>query len=169
MYITLKIVGVPYALPLAIVSGLIAEFIPIVGTYLGGALPLVVALAEQGPTATIVVLVEIVIYQQVENYYLSPRIASKTIELNPGVAFGAAMAGGAFGGFVGAFFALPIAATIQTFLSTYSTSYEVADSALTRIDGPRVDPPKTRRGRPRGRASDAEGTPEPESHSDGPG
>ena len=61
----------------------------------------------------------IAIYQQVENYYLSPRIASKTIELNPGVAFGAAMAGGAFGGFVGAFFALPIAATIQTFLSTY--------------------------------------------------
>jgi len=79
------------------------------------------------------------------------------------------MAGGAFGGFVGAFFALPIAATIQTFLSTYSTSYEVADSALTRVDRPRVDPPKTRRGRPRGGASDAEGTPEPESHSDGPG
>ena len=91
----------------------------------------------------IIVLVEIVIYQQVENYYLSPRIASKTIELNPGVAFGAAMAGGAFGGFVGAFFALPIAATIQTFLSTYSTSYEVADSALTRVDAPPADGPET--------------------------
>jgi hypothetical protein len=79
------------------------------------------------------------------------------------------MAGGAFGGFVGAFFALPIAATIQTFLSTYSTSYEVADSALTRVDAPRVDPPESRRRRLRGRASDAEGTPAAESHEDGPG
>ena len=129
MFITLKIVGVPFALPLSVTSGLIAEFIPIVGTYLGGALPVLVALAEQGPTAGIVVLIEIVLYQQLENYVLSPRISAKTIELNPGVAFGAAMAGGAVGGFVGAFFALPIAATIQTFLSTYTKGYEVADSS----------------------------------------
>jgi len=142
MYITLKVLGVPYALPLAMLSAFIAEFIPIVGTYIGGALPLVVALAEQGPTAAIVVLIEIVVYQQVENYFLSPRIAAKTIELNPGVAFGAALAGGAVGGFVGAFFALPIAATIQAFLSEYSTSYEVTESALTRIDTQPSGPPK---------------------------
>ena len=146
MFVTLRILGVPFALPLAVLSALIAEFIPIVGTYLGGALPLVVALAETGPTAAIVVLVEIVVYQQVENYFLSPRISAKTIELNPGVAFGAALAGGAVGGFVGAFFALPIAATIQTFLSTYSKSYEVAESDLVRVDTPASDPPK-RRGR----------------------
>ena len=146
MFVTLRILGVPFALPLAVLSAFVAEFIPIVGTYLGGALPLVVALAETGPTAAIVVLVEIVVYQQVENYFLSPRISAKTIELNPGVAFGAALAGGAVGGFVGAFFALPIAATIQTFLSTYSKSYEVAESDLVRVDTPASDPPK-RRGR----------------------
>ena len=98
MFITLKILGVPFALPLALVSGLIAEFIPIVGTYIGAALPIVVALAEQGPTAAIVVLIEATVYQQIENYYLSPRISAKTIELNAGVAFGAAMAGGAVEG-----------------------------------------------------------------------
>ena len=163
MYITLKVLGVPYALPLAMLSALIAEFIPIVGTYIGGALPLLVALAEQGPTAAIVVLIEIVVYQQVENYFLSPRISAKTIELNPGVAFGAAMAGGAVGGFVGAFFALPIAATIQSFLSEYSTSYVVPESALTKIDAPPSDPPKGdgRRWR-RGRSSrDAGASAEP--------
>jgi predicted PurR-regulated permease PerM len=153
MYITLKILGVPYALPLAMLSGLIAEFIPIVGTYIGGALPLLVALAEQGPTAAIVVLIEAVVYQQVENYFLSPRISAKTIELNPGVAFGAAMAGGAVGGFVGAFFALPIAATIQSFLSEYSTSYVVPESALTRIGPPPSGPPKGDRRRWRRRRS----------------
>ena len=160
MFVTLRILGVPYALPLAVLSALIAEFIPIVGTYLGGALPLVVALAETGSTATIVVLVEIVVYQQVENYFLSPRISAKTIELNPGVAFGAALAGGAVGGFVGAFFALPIAATIQTFLATYSRSYEVTESALVRVDTPAPEP-STTRGRRSWRRSkrDAEGPP----------
>ena len=134
MFITLKILGVPFALPLAVVSAFIAEFIPIVGTYLGGVLPLIVALAENGPTVAIIVLIEIVVYQQVENYVLSPRISAKTIELNPGVAFGAAMAGGAVGGFVGAFFALPIAATIQAFLSTYGKSYSVSEATLERAE-----------------------------------
>ena len=90
-----KAAGVPFALPLAIISGFIAEFIPIVGTYLGGALPILVGLAEQGTTAALVVLIEILLYQQLENYVLSPRISAKTIELNPGIAFGAAMAGAA--------------------------------------------------------------------------
>jgi predicted PurR-regulated permease PerM len=55
------------------------------------------------------------------------------------------MAGGAIGGFVGAFFALPLAATIQAFLSAYSPVYEVADSALTRVDDPPTPAPKRRR------------------------
>ena len=152
MYATLKILGVPFALPLAMLSAVISEFIPIVGTYIGGALPLIVALGETGTTAAIVVLIEIVVYQQVENYFLSPRISAKTIELNPGVAFGAAMAGGAVGGFTGAFFALPVAATVQTFISAYSTSYKVEESALTQVDRRPPDPPKRGRRRFRGRS-----------------
>jgi predicted PurR-regulated permease PerM len=152
MYLTLKILGVPFALPLAMLSGVISEFIPIVGTYIGGALPVIVALGETGATAGIVVLIEIVVYQQVENYFLSPRISAKTIELNPGVAFGAAIAGGAVGGFAGAFFALPVAATVQTFISEYSTSYAVEESALTQVDRPPPDPPKRARRRFRRRS-----------------
>ena len=142
MFVTLLIVGSPFALPLAVFQGLVAEFIPIVGTYIAGAIPVVVVLAEVGPTAAVIVLLEIVVYQQIENYVLSPKISAKTMELNAGVAFGAAMAGGAVGGFIGAFFALPIAATIQAFLSEYSRRYEVEDSALTRVDEPPPEPPK---------------------------
>jgi predicted PurR-regulated permease PerM len=112
----------------------------------------IVALGETGATAGVVVLIEIVIYQQVENYFLSPRISAKTIELNPGVAFGAAIAGGAVGGFTGAFFALPVAATVQTFISEYSTSYAVEESALTQVDRPPPDPPKRERRRFRRRS-----------------
>lgn len=145
MYVTLKIVGAPFALPMSLFVGVVAEFIPIVGTYLAGVLPILVVLAEVGPAGAVIVLIEILVYQQVENYLLSPRISAKTIELNAGVAFGAAMAGGAVGGFLGAFFALPIAATIQEFIKAYGTSYAVIDSSLTRID--EAPPPKARKQR----------------------
>ena len=139
MFLTLKLLGVPYALPLAIFVGVVAEFIPIVGTYLAGGVPVLVALAAVGPVAAGVVLVEILVYQQLENYVLSPRISQKTMELNAGVAFAAAMAGGAVGGFIGAFFALPMAAVIQAFLSTYSRRYDVLQSDLTQADVPATD------------------------------
>jgi predicted PurR-regulated permease PerM len=98
----------------------VAEFLPVVGTYIAGVVPVLAASAASGLVAATIVVVEILVYQQLENYVLSPRISQKTMELNAGVAFAAAMAGGAVGGFVGAFFALPIAAIIQSFLSTYS-------------------------------------------------
>jgi predicted PurR-regulated permease PerM len=136
MYLTLRLVGVPYALALSVFVGVVAEFIPIVGTYVAGALPVLVALAAVGVVAALIVLAEVLVYQQLENYWLSPRISQKTMELNAGVAFAAAMAGGSIGGFIGAFFALPIAAIVQAFLTTYSKRYELVESDLTRVDTP---------------------------------
>jgi predicted PurR-regulated permease PerM len=142
MLVTLLLVGVPYALPLALFEGVVAEFIPIVGTYVAGAVPVLVALASLGPGPASIVLAEILVYQQVENYLLTPRISQKTMKLNAGLAFGAAMAGGAVGGVIGAFFGLPIAAVIQSFVSNYySGRYEVVESDLTRIEEPK--PPKS--------------------------
>ena len=136
MFITLLIVGTPYAGILAVFEGIVAEFIPIVGTYIAGAVPVVITLATVGFGPALVVLAEILIYQQVENYFLSPKISAKTMELNAGVAFGAAMAGGAVGGFIGAFFGLPIAAVIQSYLSTYPKRYEVMETSLTHQEEP---------------------------------
>jgi hypothetical protein len=80
------------------------------------------------------------------------------MELNAGIVFGAAMAGGSVGGLIGAFFALPIAATIQAFVSEYSRKYEVEDSELTRVDERLPEPPKEKerglRDRLRGRKDD---------------
>ncbi len=141
MLVTLLLLGVPYALPLALFVGVVAEFIPIVGTYVAGAVPVLAALASLGLGPALIVLAEILVYQQVENYFLTPRISQQTMKLNAGLAFGAAMAGGAVGGFIGAFFALPLAAVIQSFVSNYySGRYEVVESELTRIEEPK--PPK---------------------------
>lgn len=159
MFITLKIVGVPYALPLAMFVGVVAEFIPVVGTYIAGAVPAVIALGEVGPTAFIVVIAEMVVYQEIENYVLSPRISEHTMELNAGVAFGAAIAGGAVGGFIGAFFALPIAAVIQSFISHSGKRYDVVDSDATRVEAPK--PPKPPKRKRLGRRRDAAEPQEP--------
>jgi hypothetical protein len=125
-------------------AGVVTAFIPIVGTYVGAVVPVGVTLASVGLGGALVVVAEITVYQQVENYWLGPHISAKTMELNPGVAFGAALAGGAVGGFVGAFFALPTAAVIQSFLSTYSKRYELTESELTKLPEPRT--PKSRAG-----------------------
>lgn len=126
-FFTMVLVGMPVlvALPVAIFAGFVSEFIPAVGTYIGGAVPVLLALAFQGVVQGLVVLAYVLIYQQVENYWLSPKLSSKTMTLNGGVAFGAALAGGAIGGPMGAFMALPIAALITSFLSHYRTAHEV--------------------------------------------
>ena len=94
MYVTLRVFSVPFAAPLAIFEGLVAEFIPIVGTYIAGAAPVFVALLSS-TSAGIAALAYVLIYQQIENYWLSPRLTAKTMALHPAVAFAAALIGGA--------------------------------------------------------------------------
>jgi predicted PurR-regulated permease PerM len=124
-FVAMVIVGVPWvvALPMSVFEGFVAEFIPAIGTYLGAAVPVLVTLGLVGFVPAVVLIVWTVIYQQVENYFLSPKISARTMELNGGVAFGAALAGGAIGGPMGAFMALPIAAWITSFVEQYSSTY----------------------------------------------
>jgi predicted PurR-regulated permease PerM len=130
MYVTLRIVEVPFAAPLAIFEGVVAAFIPIVGTYIGGAVPTIVALLTS-TTAGIASLAYILIYQQIENYLLSPRLTAKTMSLHPAVAFGAAIMGGALGGLLMAFLALPAAGVIQAAVKEYGRRYDVVHDELT--------------------------------------
>jgi predicted PurR-regulated permease PerM len=124
MYIVLRVNGVPFAAPLAIFEGIVAEFIPIIGTYIGGALPVLVAfLTGVGPG--IWAAGYIVVYQQLENYILSPRLTARTMSLHPAIAFAAALIGGAIGGLLAAFLALPVAGVIQAAIIEYSKPYEV--------------------------------------------
>ena len=133
-FLTLRLLGVPFAVPLALWQAFVSGFVPIVGTYLGVAVPAIVALATKGWTAGIVMVVVATVYQQIENYLFSPKISQRTMELHPAVAFLAALVGGRLGGLFGAFLALPIAAIVQAFASTIVARYEVAPSQLTAED-----------------------------------
>jgi len=67
----------------------------------------------------------VIVYQQIENYWLSPRLSSETMTLHGGVAFGAAIGGGALFGPMGAFMALPVAALVTSFVKNYRRTNEV--------------------------------------------
>jgi predicted PurR-regulated permease PerM len=124
------VIGVPYTLALALWMGLVSQFVPVVGTYIGGFLPLVVAIIESPPKG-IAVLAYIVAFQAVENYVLAPKVLSHTMSLHPAIAFATAIAGGTLLGVPGALMALPVAATVQAFISTYLRRHEVVESRLT--------------------------------------
>lgn len=130
-YIALLIIGVPFALALAIWVGVVSQFIPAVGTYLAAVVPVVVALTVSPVTALVVIAV-LVVYQQIENMVLAPRITARTMSLHAAVAFGSVLVGAALLGALGALVALPAAAIIQAFVSTYLQRYDVYDGDIGR-------------------------------------
>ena len=126
----LLIIQVPNGLALGIFTGLVSAFIPTIGTYIGGILPVAVAFGAS-PIQGVATLVFILAYQQVENLTIEPRISAKAMELNTAVSFLSVLAGAAVLGPVGAFLALPFAATLKAFVGTYLRRTEVVASKLT--------------------------------------
>lgn len=135
--ICLYLLHVPYWLPLALFCGVTSQFIPMLGTYLGGALPVLVAWSDRGLIYAIIVLVFICVYQQIENFILSPKISQRTMDINEAIAFLAVLAFGSLFGALGAFLALPLTAAIQTIFRAYTRRYELVDSPL--MDDPKPE------------------------------
>jgi predicted PurR-regulated permease PerM len=125
-FVLLQALDVPYAPVLAVWVGLVSQFIPTIGTYLAGALPMLIAFTVD-PWYALWVLIFVVIYQQFENYVLQPKLTSKTVDIHPAVAFGSVIAGTALLGAVGALIAIPAIATLQAFLGAYVRRYDVTD------------------------------------------
>nr|WP_234350245.1 AI-2E family transporter [Streptomyces sp. WM4235] len=127
-YILFAVLGVPYAPALAVWVGLVSQFIPTIGTYLAGALPMLIAFTID-PWYALYVLGFVVVYQQFENYVLQPKLTSRTVDIHPAVAFGSVIAGTALLGAVGALIAIPAVATLQAFLGAYVKRYELTEGA----------------------------------------
>ncbi|MEV8426738.1 AI-2E family transporter [Streptomyces niveus] len=125
-YILLEILGIQYAPVLAVWVGLVSQFLPTIGTYLAGALPMLIAFTVD-PWYALWVLGFVVIYQQFENYVLQPKLTARTVDIHPAVAFGSVVAGTALLGAVGALIAIPAVATLQAFLGAYVKRYDVTD------------------------------------------
>jgi predicted PurR-regulated permease PerM len=123
----LAVLGVPFWLPLGIWTGLVSQFIPTIGTYLAIALPSVVALSVR-PSYALWVIIFGIVYQQLENYLLGPRITARTVDIHPAVALGSVIVGAALFGPLGALVAIPVVAAVEVVISTYGRRYELVEA-----------------------------------------
>lgn len=111
-YLVLSLLGVPFAVPLAVLMAFL-DLIPLVGATLGGITIAIVTLFNNFPTSTIVWVIAFIVYQQLENNVIQPIVYRRTVNVAPLVVIVAILIGGSLLGILGALIAIPIAATIQ--------------------------------------------------------
>ena len=124
--------GVPFAVPLAFAVAL-CDLIPMIGATLGAVICVLAALltTELWPT-TVIVAIFFVVYQQMENYLIAPRILRHTVSLNAAAVLLAALIGGTVLGLVGALMAIPVAAGLKVVLAERLQARDSADMDATR-------------------------------------
>jgi predicted PurR-regulated permease PerM len=113
------LIGLPSWLALGLWTGVVAQFVPTIGTYISIVLPVLVGLASPEPWTGIAALAWGVLYQQVENVTFEPRISARAVNLHPAVAFGSVMLGSALFGVGGALLAIPVTAMLLAVVDAY--------------------------------------------------
>jgi predicted PurR-regulated permease PerM len=124
-WIMLMILGVNYALPLAVIIFLL-DLVPLVGATLGAILVGIVTLFSDFPIDTIIWTVYAIVYQQVENNVIQPRIQARAVQLEPLVVLISVLFGSTLFGVLGALLAIPVAAAIQITIREYVTLRRLA-------------------------------------------
>jgi predicted PurR-regulated permease PerM len=111
-FIVMKILGIPFAGPLAVLVG-IADLIPLVGATIAAVIVGVVTLFADFPIDTIVWVIWAIVYQQLENTVIQPQIQRRAVDLNPFVVLVSVLCGSTLFGVAGALLAIPAAASLQ--------------------------------------------------------
>jgi predicted PurR-regulated permease PerM len=111
-FIVMKILGIPFAGPLAVLVG-IADLIPLVGATIAAVLVGIVTLFADFPIDTIIWVIWAVVYQQLENTVIQPQIQRRAVDLNPFVVLVSVLFGSTLFGVAGALLAIPLAASLQ--------------------------------------------------------
>jgi len=118
-YIVLLVLGVPYAGSLAVLIFLL-DLVPLVGATLGAIIVGIITVFNDFPTVTIIWVIWSVVYQQVENSVIQPRIQAKAVAVHPFVVLTSVLFGSTLFGVLGALLAIPIAASIQIAVIEYN-------------------------------------------------
>ena len=137
-YIMLLILGIPFALPLAVIVFLL-DLVPLVGATLGAIIVGVVTVFSDFPIDTIIWAVYAIIYQQVENNIIQPRIQARAVQLEPLIVLVSVLFGSTLFGVLGALLAIPVAAAIQITIREYVT---FRNTPAEDLPPPGVPPPR---------------------------
>jgi predicted PurR-regulated permease PerM len=148
VFVTLLVLGVPYALLWALWVALL-DFLPLVGGALAG-IPTGLFALTHSLSAFVIFAVVFLAYTQIENHVLNPIVMSRTVRINPllvliAILVGANLGdlvGGFFGGFVGTLLAIPIAGSIQVVVREmwHSTAPEAQLEVVGGTGGPTTVP-----------------------------
>jgi predicted PurR-regulated permease PerM len=114
-WIVLSILGVPYALALGFVVGFF-DLIPLIGATLGAIVVALATVPVSFPTATIVWIAFIIVWQRFEDYVVQPLVYGRAVKVNPLVTIVSLLVGGELLGLLGVLLAIPSAAAIQIIL-----------------------------------------------------
>lgn len=142
----MEFLHVPDAIALGIWFGVLSEFIPVVGTAIGIGLPVAVALPNSTSSA-LILLVVLVVFNQLRNFILAPKLTRHTVAVHPALAFASVVVAVTLFGPLAALLAIPALATLQAFFSSYISRHDIAvSSGLLHPDDqtePDTAPPST--------------------------
>ena len=134
------IIGVPYWLPMGIFAGVVSQFIPTIGTYIGIVVPAIFA-AFNNPINVVWIIVFATIYQQIESYIFTPRVSRATMDVHPAIALASVFVGFAFFGPIGAVIGIPLAAAVIAVIETYADRHELLPELSARSKGEKPGKP----------------------------
>ncbi|WP_255396161.1 AI-2E family transporter [Kocuria sp. CNJ-770] len=129
----LVLVGVPLALPLAVLV-FVTAFIPVVGATIAGIIAALVALVTNGPVEALIVVGIIVLVNQIEGNILQPIIMGRTLSLHALIVLLALTVGTLVGGIFGAILAVPYTAVAWAVIQVWSSRYQVGDDPVLGSD-----------------------------------
>ncbi|MDP3994690.1 MAG: AI-2E family transporter [bacterium] len=116
-YIGLVLLGIPYALPLALLAGLL-EIVPVLGPFLA-AIPSIIIGLSISPVMGLAVAALAFLVQQLENYVFIPKIMQKSTGVSPIITLLALAIGAKLAGVFGILFAVPVVITLQVLLTEH--------------------------------------------------
>jgi len=116
--LVLWIVGVPYAVALGLLVGIL-DLIPLAGATIAAVLVVLVAIAASGTTAAIILAIFFLAYQQLENHVIQPLVYGRTVQLSPLAVLVSVLIGAQIAGVLGALAAIPVAGGLQVILVDY--------------------------------------------------
>lgn len=126
-------IGVPFWLPMALLVGIASQFVPLVGVYIGIAIPVIVSLFDK-PINALWIIIFSTIYQQIETYVFTPKVSRRTMDVNPILALSGVFVGAAVWGPLGALIGIPLAAAIVAVAETYGRRYELVPEIAAEDD-----------------------------------
>lgn len=130
--IGLAVLGVPLALPLAVIV-FVGAFVPLVGATAAGILAALVALVANGWVVALIVVIIVIAVNQLEGNFLQPVVMAQSLKLHPLVILVALAAGTILGGIVGAILSVPIAAVGWAIIKVWNEPAEPAPAPPKKI------------------------------------